>query len=129
MLRYFLISLCAVLALASCGAGAEPRYIELMPTQAVEMIGKDTGLTVLDVRTAEEFAAGHLPGAINIDYHADDFARQLATLPENRPVLVYCRSGNRSGKTVPLLRDLGFADIRHMNGGWLAWQDAGLAAE
>ena len=84
------------------------------------------GLVVLDVRTAEEFAEGHLDGAVMVDFYAPDFADQIARLDGNTPYLLYCRSGNRSGETLVLMRQMGFTDVTEIDGGIAAWQQAGL---
>lgn len=84
------------------------------------------GLVVLDVRTAEEFAGGHLTGADMLDFYRDDFADRLAELDRDVPYLIYCRSGNRSGQTRALMEELGFADVVDVDGGIVAWDDAGL---
>ena len=86
-------------------------------------------LVVLDVRTAEEFSDGHLAGAIMLDFYAEDFADQLAGLDPEVPYVLYCRSGNRSGQTRALMEDLGFTDVADVDGGILAWADAGLPVE
>lgn len=83
-------------------------------------------LVILDVRTADEFAAGHLEGAIMLDFYRDDFADQLALLDPDVPYLLYCRSGNRSGQTAALMRELGFVDVADVDGGIQSWTDAGL---
>lgn len=83
-------------------------------------------LVVLDVRTPEEFADGHLADATMLDFYADDFADRLAELDPEVPYLIYCRSGNRSGQTRALMEDLGFTDVADVDGGILAWSDAGL---
>ena len=84
-------------------------------------------LVILDVRTPEEFAEGHLAGAIMIHFYDHDFADQLAELDPAVPYLVYCRSGSRSGQTTALMKDLGFTDVADVDGGILAWTEAGLA--
>ena len=84
-------------------------------------------LVILDVRTADEFAEGHLDGAIMIDFYADDFADQLAGLDPDVPYLLYCRSGNRSGQTATMMQDLGFTDVADVDGGIGAWTSAGLS--
>jgi rhodanese-related sulfurtransferase len=83
-------------------------------------------LVVLDVRTPEEFAEGHLEGAVLIDFYAADFADQLAALDANVPYLVYCRSGNRSGQALGVMEQLGFTSVVDVDGGIVAWTDAGL---
>jgi phage shock protein E len=83
-------------------------------------------LVILDVRTPEEFAEGHIDGAVLVDFYDADFADQLAALDPDVPYLVYCRSGNRSGQTLPLMQQLGFGSAVDVGGGILAWADAGL---
>ncbi len=83
-------------------------------------------LVVLDVRTAEEFAEGHLEGAMMIDFYADDFADQLAALDPSVPYLLYCRSGNRSDQAAAMMSDLGFVDVADVDGGIAAWTANGL---
>ena len=83
-------------------------------------------LVVLDVRTPEEFAEGHLEGAVLIDFYAADFAEQLAALDPDVPYLVYCRSGNRSGQAMGVMEELGFTSAADIDGGIVAWVDAGL---
>ncbi len=115
---------------SACGATdvAEATGLRTVPAtdaEAVIAVGGDD-LTVLDIRTPEEFAEGHIEGAVNIDFYAADFGDRLAGLdPEARYVL-YCRSDNRSGQTMPVLDELGFSDVAEIDGGVLAWAEAGL---
>lgn len=83
-------------------------------------------LVILDVRTADEFNEGHIEGAIMLDFYDPDFAAQIAELDPDVPYLLYCRSGNRSGQTADLMEQLDFADVADVDGGVLAWSDAGL---
>jgi phage shock protein E len=83
-------------------------------------------LVILDVRTPEEFAGGHLDGAVMIDFYEADFADRLGELDPEVPYLLYCRSGNRSGQTTVIMRDLGFTDVANVDGGIVAWSGAGL---
>jgi phage shock protein E len=83
-------------------------------------------LVILDVRTPEEFAEGHLDGAVMIDFYEADFADRLGELDPEVPYLLYCRSGNRSGQTTAIMGDLGFTDVADVDGGIVAWSGAGL---
>jgi phage shock protein E len=83
-------------------------------------------LVVLDVRTPEEFAEGHLDGAVLVDFYDADFAEQLAALDPDVPYLMYCRSGNRSGQALGVMEQLGFSSVADVGGGILAWTAAGL---
>lgn len=83
-------------------------------------------LVILDVRTPEEFAEGHLEGAIMIDFYRDDFTELLAGLDPDVPYLLYCRSGNRSGQTAAAMTELGFSDVADIDGGIVSWTQSGL---
>ena len=82
-------------------------------------------LVFLDVREADEFAAGHLPGAINIVYdQVDGLAKQL---PHDRPIVAYCiHSAHRAPEAAKTLRRLGFENVVVLEGGIVAWQTEGL---
>jgi rhodanese-related sulfurtransferase len=82
------------------------------------------GATVVDVCTASEFAAGHIPGALNLDVNAPDFATKAAQLDKSKPVLVNCHAGIRGARAAALLKGLGF-DVRNLEGGLTAWEVAG----
>uniref|UniRef100_B8DIQ1 Rhodanese domain protein n=1 Tax=Nitratidesulfovibrio vulgaris (strain DSM 19637 / Miyazaki F) TaxID=883 RepID=B8DIQ1_NITV9 len=102
------------------------------PQEAATVIGQranDEAFMVLDVRTPGEFSEGHLQGARNIDFTSPEFRDRVRSLNRNRTYLVYCRSGNRSGKALEVFRELGFTSILHMDGGTLAWNAAGLPLE
>jgi rhodanese-related sulfurtransferase len=69
---------------------------------------------IIDVRTPEEFAAGHLPGARNLDLNSGEFAAALAGLDAGATYLLYCRSGNRSGTAAQMMRQAGFTDVTNL---------------
>ena len=81
--------------------------------------------TVLDVRTAQEVTGGTLPGAVNIDFFAPDFAGQSGRLDKTKPVFVYCAVGGRSSKAAQQLQQAGFKTIYNLLDGMQAWQQAG----
>ncbi|MBL4682116.1 MAG: rhodanese-like domain-containing protein [Pseudomonadales bacterium] len=84
---------------------------------------------LLDVRTANEFAKGHVPGARNISH--DLLAGKLVELgfDKAQPIVVYCRSGRRAGIAEDILRDAGFTNLKHLDGDMLGWQNSGLKVE
>lgn len=82
-------------------------------------------LVILDVRTPEEFAEGHVDGAVMLDFYDPEFSARIADLDPNVSYLLYCRSGNRSGQTAELMSELGFINVADVDGGILAWSDAG----
>ena len=81
---------------------------------------------VIDIRTPEEFKAGHLSGAMSIDFLADNFSTKIRKLDRDTPYLVHCQSGGRSSNSLTLWTKLGFTKIYHLDGGLLAWKKAGL---
>jgi rhodanese-related sulfurtransferase len=85
---------------------------------------KDPDVVVLDVRTAAEFAAGHVPGARNVSH--DELPTRLDELValRDKPVVLYCRSGRRTQIAEDILRDAGFTKLLHLEGDWLAWEAA-----
>lgn len=84
---------------------------------------KSDSVILVDVRTADEYNAGHIDGARNIDVLKDDFNNIATTsLPKDKEIAVYCRSGKRSMKAANILAKDGFKVI-NLKGGWLEWTD------
>jgi rhodanese-related sulfurtransferase len=97
--------------------------------EMLRMIDAGTAPAILDVRTAEEFAEGHVPGAINISH--DELADRLAEIEavKEAGVIVYCRSGRRAGIAEELLLGQGFGNVQHLEGDMLAWLAASRPTE
>lgn len=76
---------------------------------------------LVDVRTSEEYRDGHLEGSVNIDYFSDDFSNEIKQLGLETPIVLYCRSGNRSGESMSIMYDLGFVELRNFKGGYNEW--------
>ncbi len=81
---------------------------------------------LIDVRTPEEFANGHLNNARNINWNGDSFDAQVAQLDPSKPVFVYCQGGGRSAAASTHLKKLGFTQINDLDGGIMAWRAAKL---
>ena len=96
--------------------------------EATQLINRQDAL-VLDVRSAEEYAKGHILGARNLPLA--DLERRSAELDKHKakPVIVHCENGNRSTSALALLRKHGFASVVNLAGGYAAWQQAGLPVE
>ena len=78
--------------------------------------------TLLDVRTGDEYAAGHLKNALQADYYqTQQFSDYLETLNKNSMYLIYCRTGIRSGKAMQVMQDKGFKNVSDLAGGYNAW--------
>nr|WP_290665566.1 rhodanese-like domain-containing protein [Ardenticatena sp.] len=108
---------------------ASGTFETVTPDEGVALIRAhkdDPNFVILDVRTPEEFTAGHIEGAQNIDFYAPDFEQQLAKLDKTKTYFVYCRSGNRSGQTIPIMKKLGFQHVYELRGGIAQWARQGL---
>ena len=101
---------------------------QVSPADAAALIA-EPGVKLLDVRTPEEYAEGHIAGAQLLDWNAPGFAEGLAGLDENATWVVYCRSGNRSGQATALMAQEGFTDVNDVAGGIVAWEAAGLPVQ
>ena len=82
---------------------------------------------ILDVRTADEFKDGHIPGAVNLDFFGKDFAEQMKTLDREQTYLIHCAAGGRSWKACSLLDELGFQRVIELQPGFRGWKEAGKA--
>ena len=109
---------------------AETQTLNTIAAQEAQTIiqqrGGQPNFVILDVRTPQEFAQGHLAGAVNLDFHAPTFRGELDKFEKTKTYLVYCRSVNRSGKTLDMMRELGFAEAYNITGGIGAWAQKGL---
>jgi rhodanese-related sulfurtransferase len=119
-----------VLCLSASGwLAAESQVSDVTVQQARALLqarGGQADFVVLDVRTPEEFAEGHLSGAVNVNLLAPDFERRLGALDRSKTYLVYCRTGNRSAKAVQAMERLGFRSVYHMFEGTVGWQKKGF---
>jgi len=115
---------------AACGGEDEPAAAAddagrpafgVVSTDQAAALATDPAVTVIDVRTPEEFAEGHIEGATLIDLSSPTFADDVARLDPETPYLVYCRSDNRSGQAVMVMQQLGFEQLWDLDGGVVAW--------
>lgn len=107
------------------GTAAKASSLRLVTADEAEKLATDPSISVIDVRTPAEFAEGHLTGATLMDFRDANFQQQLGTLDPNGRYLIYCRSGNRSGQAVEMMKTLGFTDVADLDGGILAWAATG----
>ena len=84
---------------------------------------------ILDVRTPGEFSAGHIPGAVNLDYNAPDFQAKAAALDKSKTYLVHCAVGGRSVRACEKMSRLDFPNLYNLPGGFKAWAKAGQPVE
>ena len=120
LLLLLVIGLLSVTTLTACSSSTTHT---VNPDQAKSMI--DQGAGVLDVRTPEEFAQGHLVGAINIDVENPDFQTKVASLQKDATWVVYCHSGRRAALAISEMSTMGFTDLSNA-GGFADLANAGI---
>ncbi|HMO65218.1 MAG TPA: rhodanese-like domain-containing protein [Verrucomicrobiota bacterium] len=87
-------------------------------------------IVVLDVRTREEYDAGHLEGSVNLDFNAPDFEAEVkGKLDPKKTSLVHCGVGGGSRRSLPKLQAAGITNLVHLDGGFTAWEEAGCAVK
>lgn len=119
---FFALLGCLFGALGGCNAAD---FTSITPQKFQQVIA-DTTVQVLDARTADEFAEGHIARAVNIDVLKPDFTEKAtAQLDEKRTVAVYCRSGRRSKKAAQILVEKGYKVVE-LNNGFMGWTNAKL---
>ena len=122
MKRFFTCLLAAVGLTTAC---SQTNYENTDTTGFAALIAQPE-VVVLDVRTADEFKEGHIAHALLIDYKGNDFVEKAqATLPKDKTIAVYCRSGRRSALAAELLVEKGYKVV-NLKGGILAWMEAQL---
>jgi len=87
---------------------------------------KSKNLIVLDIRTAQEFSVEYIPNSILIDFYNNNFSKNLDKLDKSKTYLLYCRSGNRSGRAKAIMRKLGFQKVLNIVGGIRLWKYKGF---
>ncbi len=115
------------LAITSC-KGQPSKNIQTIDAVAFsKAIQATPNPQVVDVRTPEEFASGHINQAKNVNWLSDDFATKASKYDKSKPIFVYCKIGGRSHKAAEKLVELGFSTIIELEGGILKWEAAGLS--
>lgn len=92
-------------------------------TGCSQNVDMSTVTAIIDVRTPDEYASGHVDGAVNIDWEGATFADEVAALDKNGTYLLYCRSGNRAGQAKAAMEQMGFTNVTNLGG----YQDAANA--
>ncbi|MBP6413226.1 MAG: redoxin domain-containing protein [Bacteroidia bacterium] len=118
-----------ILAYSCTGSHSQNSATSLSVVDFSKKIKELPEAPILDVRTPEEFENGHLKGAKNIDWNADDFDSKIAGFDKNQVVFVYCLSGGRSSSAAEKMRSIGFKQVYEMEGGIMKWRSQNLELE
>jgi len=98
----------------------------LSPSSAIRLMNNHEDAMILDVRTAADYKAGHIKGARNVPLSDLDSAIAGMSEDKNKPVLVYCNSGNTVNRAIKALKKAGFEQVNNLEGGIAAWKEANL---
>jgi len=121
-----LITFFTAFIMYSCGNAQNQAADKLEAVAFSEKIAQTPGAVILDVRTPDEYAKGHIKDAVNFNWNDPGFTKQVAKMDKSEPVFVYCLSGGRSAAAAKSMREQGFKQVYEMNGGILKWKAAGL---
>lgn len=103
--------------------------IQVLSIAQFEKMATKKKSQILDVRTPEEVAEGHLAEATTVNFLSPDFTAQVAGLNKKGTYLLYCRSGSRTRKAADAMQKMGFKHVYMLEGGITAWKEAGKAVE
>ena len=99
-------------------------HISLINPAELNTVNKD--ILLIDVRTPEEYASGHIVNSMNIDFKADNFKELIGQLDKDQEVYVYCKVGGRSGRAAKMMEEMGFIKIHDLKGGIRQWEKDGF---
>jgi rhodanese-related sulfurtransferase len=114
----------SVLVIVACSCAKQQEGISVVDSNNFEKQMNENSSQIVDVRTPEEFSAGHIANAVNMDVTADGFEQQIEALDKEKPVMVYCKSGGRSARAASILKDKGFKNVYDLDGGIIGWEEA-----
>ncbi len=110
-------------------SAAQAEFVNLSAQDFKSALEQNPDAVLLDVRTAPEFEEGHIKGAKNIDFYNPLFKMNLDKLDKNKTYFIYCRSGNRSGQAMQIMKELGFKKVYNLQNGIKEWKANSLPLE
>lgn len=119
------IAIISLVLIASASVACAQQYKNATPQEAKAMITKGN-VVVVDVRTPQEWNAGHLAGAVLVDFYDANFESNIKKVAKDKKVVVYCARGGRSASASEKMTAWGWKNVTNMTGGYQAWSAAGL---
>lgn len=122
----FIALIATLILVTSCKPRLTPNVDKTIPMeinngQLANLLANKKELVLIDVRTPKEIAEGKISGAIEIDYSGDDFQTKVDELDKETHYVIYCRSGNRSVKSIAIMKEKGFKRCTNLEGGYNTW--------
>ena len=99
----------------------EPSLKQISPQDFSAKLNED--VVLIDIRTLDEFNAGHIAGAENLDFYSPQFSSNLDALDKDKTYLIYCRTSSRSSQALNMMRTLGFREVYELEGGIVSWSN------
>lgn len=130
LVKNFSLSSLLILFLMACQGVAQKEGSinkSISPTEFESKLSQE-GVQLIDVRSIEEYADGGISGSTNIPINSGDFDQRIAKLDKNKPVLVYCLSGGRSGNAANKMNGMNFKEVYNLEGGLVKWRAEGKKA-
>lgn len=127
-IRIFILCIVAAVIGFSC-QDKTAGEIEIITAEEIQELSEIDDVQLVDVRTSEERREGFLANSQNIDFNSPTFAQEIEELDKSKPVIVYCKSGERSAKCAEKMKDAGFVKIYDLDGGIAKWKYRGYNIE
>lgn len=123
------VALALLAAVAACAPEAPAGTPPIAPAELADRLAAGTAPVILDVRSPEEYEAGHIPGAVNVPH--DQLAAQLESLdlPKSSEVVLHCERGGRAREAEEVLNEAGYSHVRDLSGHMQVWRAKGLPVE
>lgn len=130
-MKYLVLFFCILISGfgLSCKKSANQDNVKVISPKEMQTLLDSDDIQLIDVRTPKEFNEGFIGKAKNIDFLSPTFKEEISKLDNKKPVIVYCRSGRRSGNSVSVFLEKGFTEIYDLEGGFLSWKSQGLKIE
>ena len=127
--KIFFLGLALFLFQASFAIAQSTDSATVIPAATFEKMLKKKKNMLIDVRTPEEMAEGHIENASNLDFLDESFPEKIETLNKNKTYLLYCRTGKRTAKAGALMKAAGFKNVYILDGGITSWREEGKPIE
>lgn len=114
--------------LVSCNKTTKEKA-NLISAEAAQTLLQNENIQLIDIRTPKEFNEARIENAQNIDFLSSTFADNIKKLNKEKPILIYCRSGRRSAKSIKKLLEAGFTEIYDLEGGIIKWKQKGFKTQ
>lgn len=122
MKQFYMLLCLIIICPIGCDIADSKGVIKLVTVEEFKELDALRDVQLLDIRTPEEYKSGYIEGYRNMDYLSDTFKEEMETLDKSKPIVIYCRSGGRSGRCATLMLEIGFKEIYDLEGGIIQWK-------